>query len=117
MALASGKLRHRVELQRLMRDSNGDAIKDTNGDQVIEYATFATVWAEIAPMSAREFVASEKTSSEIRARITIRFRNDVDSTVRIKHRTTIYNIEGVLSDVESGLEYLTLPVTANLAAV
>lgn len=113
MALAAGLLRHRVELQRRPLDSNGDPLLDTNGEQILDWETFATVWAQIAPASAREFVASERENSEIIGRITIRYRNDVSSTCRIVHGTTIYNIEGVLSDVDSGLEYLTLPVSAN----
>jgi len=112
MALEAGKLRHRVELQKKV------TTLDTSGQQVEDpdFTTFATVWGSVVPMSAREFVASEKTQSEVRARITIRYRADIDSTVRIKHGTTIYNIEGVLADPDSGREYLTLVVSAGLSA-
>lgn len=109
MPLQAGLLRHRVELQ------SKDTGLNSAGEQVDDdWTTFATVWAAIAPVSARQFVASEKTTNEVRARITIRYRSDVDSTIRIKHGSTVYSIEGVLSDVDSGKEYLTLPVTAGL---
>lgn len=114
MPLAAGSLRRVVQLQRKALDSNGEPLLDTNGEQVDEWETFATVWASIAPLSAREFVASQKTDSEVTARITIRYRADVNATVRILHGTTIYNIAGVLADPLYGNEYLTLPCTQGI---
>lgn len=116
MAISAGTLRHRVELQRRVLDSNGDPLIDSNGEQVVEWETIATVWAAIAPLSAREFVASQKVDSQVTTRITIRYRAGVDSNVRILHGSTIYNIEGVLADPESGREYLTLPCSTGLNA-
>ena len=106
--MRTGTLRHRVELQREVTSVT------SFGDQEKDWETFATVWASIAPLSAREFTASSQKKSEVMARITIRHRTDVDSSVRIKHGTTKYNIEGVLADPDSGREYLTLPCSANL---
>lgn len=111
MPVEAGKLRHRLQLQRRALDSNGDPLLDTNGEQVEEWETFATVWGSIYPLSAREFVQSQEVQSEVVARITIRYRADVNSTVRIVYRGKIYNIAGVLPDPDSGREYLTLPVT------
>lgn len=111
MALEAGKLRHRLELQRRLLDSDGQPPLDTNGEQVDDWETFATVWGAIYPVSAREFVQSQAVQEEVVARMTIRYRADVDSTVRIRHGGKIYNIAGVLPDPESGREYLTLPVT------
>jgi SPP1 family predicted phage head-tail adaptor len=105
MSLAAGRLRHFVGIERLLRS------KDSNGDTVEEWETIAQVWAAIEPVSAREFVASQAAQSQVSARITIRYRSDVDATMRVTHRGRIYNIAGVLPDKESGLEYLTLPVS------
>lgn len=108
MALASGKLRHRVEIQNPVEVQDQDT-----GAMEVTWVTIATVWAAIEPVSAREFVASESETSKVVARVTIRYRKNIDAKMRLYHRAKgfYYNIEGILSDKDSGLEYLTLPVS------
>lgn len=102
--LDSGKLRHRVSIERIVRTQDEDtgAITET-------WTEVAKVWAAIEPLSAREFVQSAAGQSEVTARITIRTR-EILATDRIAHRGVVYNIRGVLPDKDSGLEYITLPV-------
>lgn len=117
MSFEAGRLRHRVRLERYepLRDSQGDVVQDqTTGAVAREWAEVATVWAEIAPLSAREFIQSQALQSQVTTRITIRQRDDVDASMRAVHERrgrpdVVYNIRGVLPDPESGLEYLTLP--------
>lgn len=112
--LDAGKLRHRLTIQKLQNvaDSSGE-VQDSNGDLVQEWVDVATVWGAIEPVSGREFISAQTEQSKIIARIVIRYRNDIDATMRIFHayKDAYYNIEGILSDKESGLEYLTLPVS------
>jgi SPP1 family predicted phage head-tail adaptor len=102
--LDSGKLRHRVSIERVSYVQDA-----TTGAMVETWAEIAKVWAAVEPLSAREFVQSAAAQSEVTARITIRSR-DILATDRIVHRGTVYNIRGVLADKDSGLEYITLPV-------
>lgn len=104
--MQAGRLRHRVSLQRLQetRDPNTGAV-------ITDWVELAKLWAEVAPLSAREFTASQAVQSRVTARITIRHRDDITAKDRIVHRGQAYNIEGVLTDPASGLEYITLPVS------
>ena len=97
-----GSLRHLVELQARV-----DSI-DGNGDTVTTWQPFSQVYAEIAPLSAREFVAAQSLQSAVSCRITIRYLAGVTASMRVVHGSTIYNIAGVLADPSSGREYLTL---------
>lgn len=105
------KLRHRVIIQKQVetRDLN-------NGAVIVTWDNVATVWAEIAPLSAREFVTSQQEDSKVSTRITIRYRSDINPKMRLFHASKglYYNIEGVLSDLDSGLEYITLPCSEGL---
>lgn len=105
------KLRHRVIIQQQMeaQDPNTGAI-------TVTWQNLATVWADIAPLSAREFVTAQQEDSKVNTRITIRYRADVTPKMRAYHASKglYYNIEGVLSDLDSGLEYLTLPCSHGL---
>jgi SPP1 family predicted phage head-tail adaptor len=107
--LAAGRLRHRVRIQNLVSE------RDSEGVIQHEWVALATVWASVEPISGREFIQSGATQSEVTARITIRHRDDVVANMRIVHRGRVYNIKGVLSDKESGLEYLTLPVSEGVS--
>lgn len=111
MPLEAGKLRHRVVIQSPVATQDQDT-----GEALITWSDIATVWAEIAPISAREFVASDREDSKITTRITIRYRDDIDASMRLYHASKdfYYNIEGILSDRDSGLEYLTLPCSEGI---
>ena len=105
MALAAGRLRHRVTVQRPSYTQDPDT-----GAMVLAWVNVAEdIAAEISPMSVREFIASAAMRSQVTARITIRCRPGIDASMRVVHKDRIYNIQGVLSDPESGMEYLTLP--------
>ena len=104
--MRSGKLRHKVTIQRpgLTQDPE-------SGEMLPGWADVATVWASVEPLSARDFIAAQAGQSVVVARIVIRYRPDVDAAMRVLYRDKFYNIQGVLGDAKSGLEYLTLPVS------
>ena len=104
--VASGDLRHKVQLQ-----SQTNVQDPETGEIVPEWTTIASPWAQIVPMSAREFVAAGAEQSEVRGRMVIRYRGEVDASMRIVHRGKWYGILGVMPDAESGLERLTLMTT------
>jgi len=105
------KLRHRITFQ-----SPGTTQDPVTGEMV---QGWANVWekvpASIEPLSVKDFIAAQATQSQLSARIVIRYRSGVLPTMRILHRGLIYNIEGPpLADPDSGLEYLTLAVSAGV---
>lgn len=108
VGLDAGRLRHRVEIQEQ------DVTRDSDGGQVIGWKKIDTVWAAIEPLSARERLVAEQVQSEVTARITIRYRDDIDASMRIKHGDDVYNIHGVLADNETMRDWLTLPVSIGL---
>lgn len=102
--LHAGKLRHRVIIQ-----SRAQTQDEETGALTVEWEDFATVWASIEPLSAREFIQSSAVQSDISVRIVIRYLEGVNATMRVLHRGKIYNVRGALTDKVSGLEYITLP--------
>lgn len=114
MTIEAGKLRHRVKIQRRV-----DTQDETTGEMSVTWQNVATVWAAIEPLSAREFIQSQSTQAQIVARVVIRYRDGIDAGMRAVHSRTgrpdvIYNIHGVLPDLDSGLDYLTLPCSSGV---
>ena len=104
--LNAGQLRHIAKIQEPVQ------FQDTAGDIVDSWVdVFPKVYASIDPLSAREFMSAANLESKITARITIRYRPGLTAKMRVLHPSSgkVYNIEGVLPDMDSGLEYLTLP--------
>lgn len=102
-AVAAGQLRHRVTLQRNAVTQDPDT-----GEMVSGWQDVAQVWAAILPSSGREFIAAAAAQSEVQGKIVIRFRGDVDASMRVVHGGKYFNVLAVLPDADSGREHLTL---------
>jgi len=106
--MKAGDLRHPVEIQHFT------AVRDPGSGEFGDPAwqMFASTWAAVEPLSAKDLIAAQAAQSEATARIVIRYRPDVLSSMRIVHRGQIYSIEGPpLEDQKSGQEYLTILVS------
>jgi len=90
--MQAGRLRHRVAIERPV------STRDHFGGVVESWQTVATVWAEIHPLSGREFLAAQSTQSGVTTRITLRELPGVTAAMRVNHDGTLYNIRAVLPD-------------------
>lgn len=119
MPIQAGRLRHRIQIQHYVEllDSNGLVVQDPDDGTVSRvWAAFHECWAAIEPLSAREFIQSQAMQSAVSERIVIRFIDGLNAGMRIVHTPigraqVIYNIHGLLRDKDSGLEYITIPVS------
>lgn len=109
--LNPGKLQYRIVIQNPVEIQN-----QSTGAMVVEWDDLATVWADIVFMRGSGLVSGQAEHSKIIGRVIIRYRDDITSEMRIFHPSLgdYYNIEGVLSDPDSGLEYLTLPISEGI---
>lgn len=105
MTVESGKFKHRVELQEPFYTQNPDT-----GAMTPVWVLVAYLWASIEPLSARDLIAAQAQQSKVIARITLR-ATDIRPNMRILHNGRIYSIEGILPDKDSGLEFITIPVS------
>lgn len=92
-----GRMRYRIEIQ------DYKSTQDADGFETREWMTVYTVWADIAPVSGKEYMASNRETAEITNKIYIRFRSGIKSTMRIKQGDRIFEIESVLGDKRSGM--------------
>lgn len=64
--------------------------------------------AEILPLSGRELIAADAVQTKVTARIRVRYHESYKARMRGVHRGTIYNIEAVVPDQQSGTHWLML---------
>jgi len=80
--------------KRISIQSLGTTQDSTTGIVTEGWTTFATLWATIEPLTAREFLAAAATQSKVTARITIDYIAGVLPSMRVVHGTHTYKIEG-----------------------
>jgi SPP1 family predicted phage head-tail adaptor len=89
-----GPLDNRIELQE--RTVTPDS---TTGQDVVSWSTIATVWAnvqDVLPSKAEKVVSGSIEVSVNRTRVRIRYREDIDSSYRLK---ALYPVERYLQIV------------------
>lgn len=99
----ASKLRHRIKfLKKTVIRPIGDSPRES-------WEPTLTLSASFEPLSVKDVINAKAAESQVIARCTIRYRRDIDSTMRILHRSRMYEIDGdPLPDANSGLEYMTL---------
>jgi SPP1 family predicted phage head-tail adaptor len=90
--MRAGTLRNRVSLQRpvVVKNDMGEVIVD-------DWSEIAKVWAAIEPVKGSEYFTASEFRSHVITRIRIRWRPDVDGTVRVVNGDTVYTIDALLS--------------------
>jgi len=108
-----GRLRHRIAIERKISTRSA-----TTGELTETWELVDEVWAQISPLSARDFIAAQAVQSEMTGRILLRWRNDLLPTMRVRALDTgvIYRIHGEpMPDNRSGREWLTLLVSTGVS--
>lgn len=92
-----GGMRYRIELQRNVSK------KDDEGFTQNIWQTEHTVWADIVPVSGREFLQSGTETAEVTFKIYIRWIENVDADMRVKCGENIYLLTAVLGNKRKGM--------------
>lgn len=87
----AGLLRHKVEIQEMIRISDG------GGGYEATWQTVAKVWANIKPLSGNETMAAMQLEDRITHDIVIRYRGGVTAAQRIKYGDRLFNIRSVIN--------------------
>ncbi len=100
--MEAGALRHKVIIQQPTETTN------SLGEITPSWTTFATVWAEILPLSGKEYWSSKQVNSEVTGKIRIRYKSGITPKMRVKYGTRIFNIEAVMNYLERNIESILL---------
>ena len=105
--MLAGKLRHRITIQERLNVQDPES-----GEMLPSWVDLHTsIACSVNPLSAREMIAAAAVQSKVIANIKIRHLDNLDAAMRILWRGKIYDIHGVIVDNESGLEWMTIPVS------
>jgi SPP1 family predicted phage head-tail adaptor len=98
------------ELNRRIIIQSSPANRTSNGYKSGGWTDKATVWAALKVTGSREHFYAQKTFGEITAVIIIRYRTDIDHTMRISCGGRIFEIVGTPYDPDGRRVALWIPV-------
>lgn len=108
--MRAGRLRHRILIQEPVQIQDPESGEMINGWR----DRWDRVPAEFEFVNSRELLAAQAVQSEVTAKITIRYRDGVTASMRGIHRGRVWNFTSPMTDNDSGLDYLVIPVSAGV---
>ena len=92
--LQAGKLRHRVAIQRATESRNA------LGESILTFATIATRWAEIRPLSGKESDIAKRIDARTTHKIVIRYYEGLKTSDRFLWNSRYFNISDIINILE-----------------
>ena len=86
-----GKLRHRITLLRQVNEVND------YGASTQTWMIVATVWADVRPLSGREYFSAQQVQSEVTTQIWLRYLDGIMPTMLVKFGKRTLEIVSVLN--------------------
>ena len=93
------RLRHRITFMKPTAAS-----VNSMGEEILQYAHTLTVWAEVTPLTGREYEESQKIRAETTYRVTTRFFKDITNDMRILYNNREFDVVSVLNINERNRE-------------
>jgi SPP1 family predicted phage head-tail adaptor len=87
--MAVGGLRHQVSLQK------PSYARDTGGGTAKTYTTLAKLYAKIKPVSGSEKYRQGQVQETVTHHVTVRFRSDIGTDMRIQYQARNFNIKHI----------------------
>ncbi|MBC8587491.1 phage head closure protein [Paratissierella segnis] len=84
-----GELNKRITFQRLTTTTN------ENGFEVEEWEDFKTAWAGVTNLHGREYFEAAAVQAEQTVKFTIRYLENIDTSMRILFQGKQYNITAI----------------------
>ena len=107
----ASELRHKVVIQskgKGGRDEDGYSLPNT-------WTTYKNLWAKVTPVAARDLVLTQSEQTEVTARLKIRYRTDINTTMRVLWKDKIYSIQSEgLDDNVDGYTYTTFNLSSGV---
>lgn len=116
--LNPGVMRHRGTIQERLesQDATTGAITYTWQTVNDDRGNWSSVPAHKMPISAREFEAAAATQDQVSTRWVLRWMPGVLPKMRWLSEGVAYDINGIMEDLNTGRDYMTLSCTAGVNA-
>ncbi|CAB3838379.1 hypothetical protein LMG26686_01319 [Achromobacter mucicolens] len=91
--MKAGPLRNKVQILRQ------EKVRAGGGQVVGQWVEHAKVWANFQRLTGLGAIKAESEVALIKASVRIRYRDDINDTMRVQHGGIFYDVKAVLPDV------------------
>lgn len=71
---------------------------DEDGFPVVDWQAYKTVWGEVYTLKGRNFYQAAKDNVQDLMQVTVRYRDDIDDTMRLRIKGVTYRITSIMND-------------------
>jgi SPP1 family predicted phage head-tail adaptor len=96
------------ELDRRIDIDMKTIVQNSYGEEVLTWATLCTVWASANIGVGKEFFAAKQIFAEATAVFRIRYRNDIDVSMRIFYSNRVFDIFNIQDAYENHVELVLI---------
>ena len=96
-----GELKQRITLQRR------SITQSSSGEPTETWTDLGTRWANVTPLSAKEYQLAQQTNADITHKVTIRYTNNFTPTTtdRFIYNGRTFHIDSIINVDEANTEY------------
>lgn len=80
--------------------------KNSLNEAVISYTDHVTVWGSVLPNAGKKYYEALQSTSEVSGEVRIRYRSDIEPTMRIKHGSRYLEIVSLVNPQERNRELI-----------
>jgi SPP1 family predicted phage head-tail adaptor len=95
-----GAMRHPVTIQTVTESQNA-----TTGAITETWSTYATAWASLEPLTARELFAARQTNASVTSRVRMRYVSGLNPKMRLLFGSRYFVIDSILNLGELNAEH------------
>jgi len=93
-----GELINRIDIQNYVRTEN------EVGEEVKQWQSYKKLWSKFYNSSVKDQLKAGKDAASIVYEIVIRYRKDINTTMRVVYKEKNYNIDHVVNYKEQNIE-------------
>jgi SPP1 family predicted phage head-tail adaptor len=97
-----GRLRHRIVIEESLTS------RDSFGAEVSERVQFAVVWADLSPITGKEYLGFKQINSETTTKITTRYLAGVTTEMRVVFGDRTYEIDSIINPEEKNISLILM---------
>ena len=82
--------------------------KNSIGEDITTYTEFKQVWANVSPLSGKEYLSNSELQSSVSGRISMRYLSGVTSDMRINWNGRYFDIISAINTEERNRELILM---------
>ncbi len=100
--MLGGRLNHKVVIEQRTETKN------TLGEDETTWSTYKWTWAQVSPLSGKEYLANNELQSVVTGRVSMRYLSGVTVDMRINWDNRIFDIISIINTEERNRELILM---------